>query len=276
MEEFNLVDHEWFAYMFKIKHLWIPAYFRDLFMGGLLRSTSRSEGENSFFCNFTNPHVTCVEFFVRYETVLDAQRHEHDEFSLYGDGVEFSIIVDHEKRKNFDVNFDLATYGSSCTCRMFESQGVLCRHILFVMKGKCIREIPDAYILNRWRKDVMKKASVIDVALDDASKYDKNKQLVSDVWSKIFNCVSLTDQSEDDLSELIRTLSSFEEKMISKNNPENAPSSKEVKDADIQVLVGSNEVDVNVLPPNQCLNKGSARSSKRLKSAKEIASEEKS
>ncbi|XP_021761149.1 protein FAR1-RELATED SEQUENCE 5-like [Chenopodium quinoa] len=295
MEEFNLVDHEW------------------------------SEGEKSFFCNFTNPHVTCVEFFVRYETVLDAQRHKHDELyrlnklepqlvtnlhlekhavvvytrsifydfqeecqgacfsggvescsSLYGDGVEFSVIVDHKKRKKFHVNFDLATYESSCTCRMFESQGVLCRHILFVMKGKCIREIPDAYILNRWRKDVLKKASVIDVALDDASKYDKKKQLVSDVWSKIFSCVSLTDQSEDDLSELIMTLSSFEEQMISKNNPENAPSSKEVKDADIQVLVGLNEVDVNVLPPNQCLNKGYARFSKRLKSAKEIATEEKS
>ncbi|XP_021737229.1 protein FAR1-RELATED SEQUENCE 5-like [Chenopodium quinoa] len=325
MKEFNLVDHEWFAYMLKIKHLWIPAYFRDLFMGGLLRSTSRSKGENSFFCNFTNPHVTCVEFFVRYETALDAQRHEQDELyrlnklkpqlvtnlnlekhdvvvytrsifydfqeefqgpcfscgvescsSLYGDGVEFSVIVDHEKRKNFDVDFDLATYESSCTCRMFESQGVLSKHILFVMKGKCIREIPDAYIFNRWRKDVLKKASVIDVALDDSSKYDKKKQLVSDVWSKISNCVSLTDQSEDDFSELIRKLSSFEEQMISKNNPENAPSSKEVKDADIQVLVGSNEVDVNVLPPNQCLNKGSARSSKRLKSTKEIATEEKS
>ncbi|XP_021747463.1 protein FAR1-RELATED SEQUENCE 5-like [Chenopodium quinoa] len=312
MEEFNLVDHEWFTYMFKIKHLWIPAYFRDLFMGGLLRSTSRSEGENSFFCNFTNPHVTCVEFFVRYETALDAQRpqlvtnlhlekHAADIYtraifydfqeecqgpcfscgvescsSLYGDGVEFSVIVDHEKRKNFDVNFDLATYESSCTCRMFESQGVLCRHILFVMKVKCVREIPDAYILNRWRKDVLKKASVIDVALDDASKYDKKKQLVSILWSNIFSCVSLTDQSEDDLSELIKTLSLFEEQVISKNIPENAPSSKEVEDADIQVLVGSNEVDVNVLPPNQCINKGSARSSKRLKSAKEIATEEKS
>ncbi|XP_021729351.1 protein FAR1-RELATED SEQUENCE 5-like [Chenopodium quinoa] len=192
MEEFDLVDHEWFAYMFKIRHLWIPTYFRDLFMGGLLHSTSRSEGENSFFCNLINPHLICVEFFVLYETALDAQRHEQDELnrlnnsepqlvthlhlekyvavvyssaifydfqeecqaacfscgvescsSLYGDGVEFSVIVDHEKRKNFDVNFDLPTYECSCTCKMFESQGILCRHILFIMKGKSIHEILD-------------------------------------------------------------------------------------------------------------------------------------
>ncbi|XP_021766235.1 protein FAR-RED IMPAIRED RESPONSE 1-like [Chenopodium quinoa] len=272
-----------------------PCVFVDDWNNGLIYGWFTAfyfytEGENSFFCNFTNPHVTCVEFFVRYETALDAQRHEHDELirlnklepqlvthlhlekhaaifytraifndfqeecegacfscvvescsSLYGDGVGFSIIVDNEKRKKFDVTFDLATYESSCTCRMFESQGVLCRHILFVMKGKCIREILDPYILNRWRKDVLKNASVTNVALYDASKYDKKKQL-----------------------------------MISKNNPENAPSSKEVKDADIQVLVGLNEVDVNILPPNQCLNKGSAKSSKRLKSVKEVATEQKS
>ncbi|XP_021725334.1 uncharacterized protein LOC110692612 [Chenopodium quinoa] len=130
--------------------------------------------------------------------------------------------------------------------------------------------------MNRLRKDILKKASAINDVLDDASKYDKKKQLLSDVWSKIFSCVSLSEQSEDDLSELIRKLSSFEEQMLTKNNPENATSSKEVKDADIQVMVGSNEVDVNILLPNQCLNKGSSISSKWLKSAKEIAYEEKS
>uniref|UniRef100_A0A803N442 Uncharacterized protein n=1 Tax=Chenopodium quinoa TaxID=63459 RepID=A0A803N442_CHEQI len=137
------------------------------------------------------------------------------------------------------------------------------------MKGKSISEIPNPYILNRWRKDVLKIASTINDVLDDASKYDMKKQLVCDVWSKIFSWVSLSDQSEDDLSKLIRTLSSFEEQMMTKNNPKNAASSKEVKDADIQVLVGLNEVDLNISPPNQCLNKGSARSSKWLKSAKE-------
>uniref|UniRef100_A0A803L0Z7 Uncharacterized protein n=1 Tax=Chenopodium quinoa TaxID=63459 RepID=A0A803L0Z7_CHEQI len=109
------------------------------------------------------------------------------------------------------------------------------------VEGKSIHEIPDLYIMNRWKKDIMKKASATNVVLDDASKYDKKKQL-----------------------------------MLTKNNLESATSSKEVKDVDIKVLVGSNEVDVNILPPNQCLNKGSARSSKRLKSVKEIASEEKS
>lgn len=35
------------------------------------------------------------------------------------------------------------------------------------------------------------------------------------------------------ICERIRTLSSFDEQMLTKNNPENATSSKEVKDVDI-------------------------------------------
>ncbi|XP_021756120.1 protein FAR-RED IMPAIRED RESPONSE 1-like [Chenopodium quinoa] len=53
----------------------IPAYFRGIFVGGIMRTTSRSESENSFFSSFINPHVSLVEFFMRYETALDAQRH---------------------------------------------------------------------------------------------------------------------------------------------------------------------------------------------------------
>ncbi|XP_021771489.1 protein FAR1-RELATED SEQUENCE 5-like [Chenopodium quinoa] len=264
MEEFDLVDHEWFAYMLKIRHLWIPTYFKDLFMDGLLRSTSRSEGENSFFCNFINPHVTCVEFFVRYETALDAQRHEQDELNRLNKS-EPQLLAHLHLGKHAVVVCSRAIFYDF----QEECQAACCHVVLKV--GVLYMEMVWSFL-----KDILKKASAINVVLDDASKYDKKKQLVSDVWSKIFSCVSLSEQFEDDLSELIRTLSSFEEQMLTKNNPENATSSKEVKDADIQVLVGSNEVDVNIFPPNQCLNKGSTRSSKLLKSAKEIASEEKS
>ena len=61
--------------MYKIRDKWIPAYFRDVFLGGIMRTTSRSESENNFFCSFINPHVSLVEFYLRYEVAIDAQRH---------------------------------------------------------------------------------------------------------------------------------------------------------------------------------------------------------
>ncbi|XP_074306010.1 protein FAR1-RELATED SEQUENCE 5-like [Silene latifolia] len=45
-------------------------------MSGLMRVTSRSESENSFFDRFLTPHLTLVEFWVCYESALEAQRHK--------------------------------------------------------------------------------------------------------------------------------------------------------------------------------------------------------
>jgi len=55
--------------------MWIPAYFRDLFLGDVLRTTSRSESQNRFFSNFTNPHLSLVEFWMRFESTVELQRH---------------------------------------------------------------------------------------------------------------------------------------------------------------------------------------------------------
>ncbi|XP_074301443.1 protein FAR1-RELATED SEQUENCE 5-like [Silene latifolia] len=71
---YGLTDNEWLDTMFDKRASWIPAYFRDLFMGGLMRTTSRSESENSFFGNFMNPNLTLVEFLMRFESAMDAQR----------------------------------------------------------------------------------------------------------------------------------------------------------------------------------------------------------
>ncbi|XP_021717749.1 protein FAR1-RELATED SEQUENCE 9-like [Chenopodium quinoa] len=98
--------------------------------------------------------------------------------STYDDEVEFYIVVDNECQRNFDVTFDLSTLECTCTCKMFESQGVLCRHILFIMKDKSVSEIPKHYVLNRWRKYVNKKST----SVDEASNFDKKKQLISDMW----------------------------------------------------------------------------------------------
>ena len=63
--------------MFNIHELWIPAYIRDIDMGGILRTTSWSESQNGFFGNFTNPQVSLVEFWMRYQSTMDAQRWKH-------------------------------------------------------------------------------------------------------------------------------------------------------------------------------------------------------
>ncbi|GJR35688.1 FAR1-related sequence 5-like protein [Tanacetum coccineum] len=52
----------------------IPAYFVDSSLFGLMRTTSRSESENSFFKSFTSPGATLVSFLMSYESAMERQR----------------------------------------------------------------------------------------------------------------------------------------------------------------------------------------------------------
>lgn len=50
------------------------------------------------------------------------------------------------------VAFNASNLNISCSCKMFEFEGVLCRHALKVFQIMNIRELPSRYILHRWTK----------------------------------------------------------------------------------------------------------------------------
>ncbi|CAH9136604.1 unnamed protein product [Cuscuta epithymum] len=81
MADFDLLNHKWFVDLFNLRKFWIPSYFRNLFLGCLLRTTSRSESENNFFGEFTNPHFSLIEFYMQFESAMDVQRHNHDKLN---------------------------------------------------------------------------------------------------------------------------------------------------------------------------------------------------
>lgn len=75
VKEYGLENHAWLSQLYDIRRMWIPAYFRDLFMGSLMKTTSRSESVNSAFTSIMNPHSNLVEFYTRFESCLDTQRY---------------------------------------------------------------------------------------------------------------------------------------------------------------------------------------------------------
>lgn len=77
INEYNLSENEWLLEMFSIRDTWIPAYFRDVNMAGFLRTTSRSESENSFFNQFLQPGDTLFECFNSFESAMDKQRNNN-------------------------------------------------------------------------------------------------------------------------------------------------------------------------------------------------------
>ena len=60
----------------------------------------------------------------------------------------------------------------TCSCKMFETLGLFCRHALRILIVKNVTELPIQYILKRWTKDA-KKDSVLCDHVKPASANDK-------------------------------------------------------------------------------------------------------
>ncbi|CAH9146202.1 unnamed protein product [Cuscuta epithymum] len=50
------------------------------------------------------------------------------------------------------VAFNASNLNISCSCKMFEFEGILCRHALKVFQMMNVREVPSRYVLHRWTK----------------------------------------------------------------------------------------------------------------------------
>ncbi|XP_074297379.1 protein FAR-RED IMPAIRED RESPONSE 1-like [Silene latifolia] len=75
VEEHGLGAHDWFANTYAIRGQWVMAHCRDLKMASIMRTTQRSESKNSFFKRFEYKSGTLVEFWMRFKSAMNHQRH---------------------------------------------------------------------------------------------------------------------------------------------------------------------------------------------------------
>ncbi|XP_020262617.1 protein FAR1-RELATED SEQUENCE 5-like [Asparagus officinalis] len=64
MNEFKLESNEWLCELYNIRESWIPAYYADDPMAGLLHTTSILESEKCFFDKFNRRSDTLTEFYL--------------------------------------------------------------------------------------------------------------------------------------------------------------------------------------------------------------------
>ncbi|XP_047949060.1 protein FAR1-RELATED SEQUENCE 5-like [Salvia hispanica] len=90
MERYGLEDVHWFGSIFEDREFWVPAYFRDFPMGSLLKTTSMSESENSFFKNYTKPRAKLVQFINFFNYAVGDQRNANSRLNY----LDYSTIPD--------------------------------------------------------------------------------------------------------------------------------------------------------------------------------------
>ncbi|XP_074299421.1 protein FAR-RED IMPAIRED RESPONSE 1-like [Silene latifolia] len=251
---YGLSDNEWLDTMFDRRASWIPAYFRDLFMGGLMRTTSRSESENSFFGGF-----------------------------IVGVATSDNIpIIDCEKYKVYYVNFISDEMKLNCSCKKFERNGIFYRHALYVLKEQGFDNVPDQYLLSRWSKLATCQPiccnNVPVTLIDDCNALDVRRNKIGTLWSEVFSCVTLAEQKPEYVDELMGILKGFKDKIHTQsstsecNNSSNTGDRLRNKTRELEMLLGTKiPTEVIVLPPIQSKTKGSG---KRMISQKEKAAKE--
>ncbi|KAK3185184.1 hypothetical protein Dsin_032470 [Dipteronia sinensis] len=80
------------------------------------------------------------------------------------------------RQRVYEVKFHSLTFDVSCSCKLFESIGMLYRHALKMFDLKILTSIPEHYILMRWNKDAKKGIFMSFDKYAQSSENDKSLQ----------------------------------------------------------------------------------------------------
>ncbi|KAG6626615.1 hypothetical protein CIPAW_15G062800 [Carya illinoinensis] len=161
---------------------------------------SRSPIEKRFQELYTNAKFREVQQQVM--GVLDM-----DPYLLRRDGVKKTYLVEDEVRveefcKNitYYVDFNEENCEVKCSCGLFQMRGILCRHVLSIFKCNGIKSLPARYILDRWRKDIKRRYTLIHSTYDSGhQREDTNRYstLLNICYQMITRAAGSKEHTED-------------------------------------------------------------------------------
>ncbi|XP_028098978.1 protein FAR-RED IMPAIRED RESPONSE 1-like [Camellia sinensis] len=195
--KFNLYENQWLGVLYDERHRWVSVYVKDIFWVEKEKKADFKSQHKVFDCltvygfekqfqdAYTNAKfkevqaemkrlVYCQPFLVK------------EEGSIYTYFVKEAVVVFGKmKHVDFVVYSNSTEFDVQCMCRLFEFRGIMCAHSLVVLIARCINEVPNKYILPRWRKNLDRGYTCIKTTYigfgDDfnAKVYDKmNRKLI--------------------------------------------------------------------------------------------------
>ncbi|XP_074306765.1 protein FAR-RED IMPAIRED RESPONSE 1-like [Silene latifolia] len=311
--EHNVNNIDWFQEMYATRRHWVMAHCRDLDMGGVMRTTQRSESENCFFKRFESKSGTLVEFTMRFDSAMDQQRHtqkqidnrnvtrfpeisthlaievhgaevySHKVFEEFKEEAKCSIgtcksrgftecgslevttVRDASRERNYEVTYCPDTLKATCSCRMLERKGIICRHVIWIYSSNGLKRIPEQCIVKRWCKDarLSKMFDCNGEATEDVDIIDGKQIAMSVMWSEIHQTVGLLmGKLKNDVDNFSCLIRQFKEKLSPLGSSLNKRQQLE------KILGCSPSEEITILPPKKSKNKGSG---KRMLSKKEKA-----
>ncbi|XP_023759727.1 protein FAR1-RELATED SEQUENCE 5-like [Lactuca sativa] len=91
----------------------------------------------------------------------------------------------------------------SCSCMLFVQEGLLCRHMFFILNMKEYDEIPSNFILRRWGKDIIANG-LLRKKYSYPHKGSKNECLIQDAYVILRLSINKIAKNEDELAKYIK------------------------------------------------------------------------
>nr|XP_043639392.1 protein FAR1-RELATED SEQUENCE 5-like [Erigeron canadensis] len=291
LKKYDANEIKWLNDMYKLRYNWIPAYFQDWEMSGLMRTSSRSVSENHMFQQLMKSSSTLIEFYTHFDTAMQSQRwvqYENDQKSMYTTlDLTFSITDTSVKSCDIDDSIDRdanpnyfdelvqrhsqVTSNSedkvvTCSCKKFERCGLFCKHIYYVLRLCGVEEIPNEYITKRWTKCVVPRRRISKLNLLPNQK-NELKPILLDIFRNVDACVNRYLADPAKLAQFRDTLEELKKKADVDMGSKPPMGSKEFMAA----MTGLPQPSSNeVTNPRNIRNKGCG-TKRRLKSDREEA-----
>lgn len=120
-----------------------------------------------------------------------------------------------------------------CSCKEFESSGILCRHALHVLVIKNYFQLPDKYYLSRWRREC---------SFPVEDEHNTNQSIIGREWFQEYQSLAETLLSE---SSITKERSDYVRKELTKelnrilNEVRNLPETDDVCSMNVSVSPNS-------------------------------------
>ncbi|KAF5457179.1 hypothetical protein F2P56_021301 [Juglans regia] len=205
--------------------------FVDMYDNALKKKIENENCADFQSFNVTIPCISRSPFEKRYQQLYTNAKFREVQIQLTGiidldpvlfkeDGTVKTYLVEDEvhledftKLVTHSVDFSDDDAVVKCSCGLFEMRGIVCRHIFAVFKCNGIKTIPDRYVLDRWRKDIRRRYTLINSRYDagdqreDANRYST---LLNICYKMITCAASSKKHTEDATTKLNAMIAEYE------------------------------------------------------------------
>ncbi|KAF5464951.1 hypothetical protein F2P56_014988 [Juglans regia] len=217
-DTFHLHENAWLQSLYAEREFWV------LFDNALKKKIENENQTDFNSFNFTIPCISHLALEKKFQDVYKNAKFKEVQQEIMGiiychcrfekmEGVIAIYSVDDQvkaedfiKEVTYTLYFNEAECEAKCVCGLFEMRGIICRHILAIFSAKKVRELPEKYILDRWRKDIKRTYTFISTnydAVDRRPETVRYKRILRTFNEVITNAVSTDGHTEEIISNLI-------------------------------------------------------------------------